>query len=197
MCNIVSFAGPIATIIAAAAAVFVTWRIGRGQLSIAKQQAEIAQQQAELATVRLQHELYDRRFAIFEAARNFLVHQIHVYGNVSDESYKSYFRGTADAVFLLDDTVADYLEDIRNKALRLKWMNEKIGSIEAGDERIKATADEDEILNWFYDQEEILIEKFRPFLMIKADEKARPRDRSLHATAERKKGPDLSAGAPN
>ena len=53
--------------------------------------------------------------------------------------------------------------------LRLKWLNEKIGSIEAGDERIKATADEDEILNWFYDQEEILIEKFRPFLMINAD----------------------------
>jgi ABC-type Fe3+ transport system permease subunit len=49
VCNIVSFAGPIATIIAAAAAVFVTWRIGQGQLSIAKQQATIAKQQAELA----------------------------------------------------------------------------------------------------------------------------------------------------
>jgi hypothetical protein len=160
-------------------------------LSIAKQQAAIAQQQAELATVRLQHELYDRRFAIFEAARNFFVHQIYVYGNVSDESYKSYFKGTADAVFLLDETVTDYLEEIRTKALRLKWLNEKIRSIEAGDERIKATADENEILNWFYDQDQVLIEKFKPFLMIRADEKALPRDRSLHAAAERKK-PALS-----
>jgi hypothetical protein len=165
-----------------------------GSLSIAKQQAAIAQQQAELATIRLQHELYDRRFTIFEAARNFLVHQIYVYGNVSDESYKSYFKGTADALFLLDDTVADYLEDIRTKGLRLKWLNEKIRSIEAGDERIKATADENEMLNWFYDQEEGLIEKFKPFLMIRADEKARPRDRSLHAAAERKKAPISQPG---
>jgi len=58
---------------------------------------------------------------INHTARNFFVHQIYVYGNVSDESYKSYFKGTADAVFLLDETVTDYLEEIRTKALRTKF----------------------------------------------------------------------------
>jgi hypothetical protein len=66
---VVSLAGPFATIVAASVAVFVTWRLGSGQLSIAKQQAATAQQQAELAAVRLQHDLFDRRFAIYEAAQ--------------------------------------------------------------------------------------------------------------------------------
>jgi hypothetical protein len=55
---VVSLAAPAATIVAASAAVFVTWRLGRDQLGIAKQQATTARQQAELAAVRLQHDLF-------------------------------------------------------------------------------------------------------------------------------------------
>jgi hypothetical protein len=69
MCNVVSLSGPAATIIAAAAAVFVTWRLGKGQLRIAKQQAATAHQQAELAAIRLQHDLFDRRFTVYDATR--------------------------------------------------------------------------------------------------------------------------------
>ena len=52
------FAGPVATVIGASAAVFVTWRLGL-------RQAEIAQQQADLAREKLRHDLYNRRFEIF------------------------------------------------------------------------------------------------------------------------------------
>jgi hypothetical protein len=62
------FAGPVATITAAAVAVFITWRLGRGQLAIAKQQAVTAQQQANTALKRLNLDLYERRFNIYNAA---------------------------------------------------------------------------------------------------------------------------------
>jgi hypothetical protein len=47
------FAGPVATIIGATAAVFVTWRLGSGQLRIAEEQRRIAQEQKEFADLRL------------------------------------------------------------------------------------------------------------------------------------------------
>jgi hypothetical protein len=69
MCQVASFLGPAATVMAATAAVFVTWRLGRGQLRIAEEQKRIAQQQAELAAARLRHDLYDRRFAVYTATQ--------------------------------------------------------------------------------------------------------------------------------
>ena len=62
MCNIVTLAGPAATIIASAAAVFVTYRIGRGQQKIAEKQAATALDQ-------LRYNLFEKRYAIYEAAR--------------------------------------------------------------------------------------------------------------------------------
>ena len=52
------FAGPVATIIAAGVAVFVTDRLGNDQ-------QRIAQQQAETAKRRLNLDLYDKRFNIY------------------------------------------------------------------------------------------------------------------------------------
>jgi hypothetical protein len=58
------FAGPVATVIAAATAVLVTWRLG-------SRQAKIAQQQADLAKEKLRHELYNRRFEIVTSIFDF------------------------------------------------------------------------------------------------------------------------------
>jgi hypothetical protein len=65
---------------AAIAAVLVTWKIGRGQLSIAKEQRAISQQQAntaalqaQLANIRLQHDLYDRRYKMYEVVKQFII----------------------------------------------------------------------------------------------------------------------------
>lgn len=58
------FAGPFATIVAAIAAVCVTWRLGQ-------RQATVAQQQADLAGEKLRHDLYNRRFEIFTSIFDF------------------------------------------------------------------------------------------------------------------------------
>jgi hypothetical protein len=54
------FASPIATIIAAFAATYVAWRFQSVQAATAKQQADIAKD-------KLRHDLYDRRYRIFDS----------------------------------------------------------------------------------------------------------------------------------
>jgi hypothetical protein len=62
------FAAPIATIIAAGAAVFVTWRLGLRQVQIATQQAAIAEQQADTSLNRLRFDLFEQRYRVYQAA---------------------------------------------------------------------------------------------------------------------------------
>jgi hypothetical protein len=61
-----SILGPIATLAAALAAVFVTWRLGKGQLRIAEQQAATARQQANTALDQLRYNLFEKRYAIYK-----------------------------------------------------------------------------------------------------------------------------------
>jgi hypothetical protein len=62
VCNLVTLAGPAATIIAAIAAVSVTGYF-------AWHQKEIAKQQANTALDQLRYNLFEKRYAIHEAAR--------------------------------------------------------------------------------------------------------------------------------
>jgi hypothetical protein len=73
------FAAPIATICAACAAVFVTWRVGTRQVEIARQQADTARQQAAIATQqantaldRLRYDLFDKRYSIYLSAQRII-----------------------------------------------------------------------------------------------------------------------------
>jgi type II secretory pathway pseudopilin PulG len=63
------FAGPVATIIASITAAFITWRFASWQARIAQQQAETAKQQANTAFDQLRYNLFEKRFAIYNTAR--------------------------------------------------------------------------------------------------------------------------------
>jgi len=87
-------------------------------VAIAGVGAWLAWQQVRIARVRLQHDLYDRRFAVFQAARKFLA-EVMTHGYPSDDQIRLYVVGTADAGFLLNADVATYLEEIRKRGSRL------------------------------------------------------------------------------
>jgi hypothetical protein len=70
------FAGPVATIIAAGAATWITWRLGKKQVTIAASQAatanaqkEIAQSQRDIAYDRLKYDLFRMRYDVYQAAK--------------------------------------------------------------------------------------------------------------------------------
>lgn len=66
---------------------------------------------------KLQHDLYDRRYAVFQAVRRFL-NEASVRKIVSDETVRSFVLGTSDATFLFDDKLAAYLTEIREHAAK-------------------------------------------------------------------------------
>lgn len=77
-----AFAGPTATIIAAGAATWITYTLGKNQLSIARSQAAtaeaqktIAKSQCDIAYDKLKYDLFDKRYEIYLAAK-FIIERI-------------------------------------------------------------------------------------------------------------------------
>jgi len=159
--NLLTLAGPGATIVAAVAAVFVTWKLGQGQLAIARQQAEIAKQQASMAAVRLQHDLFEKRIAVFNAAKDLILEVFHN-SNVSDEAWNAFMRGTETAVFLFDKSVTDYITELRNRGSVIRGVVAHLADqqLPRGSERDEFARIRSENFNWFVAQFEVIIPKF-------------------------------------
>ena len=165
--------GPIATVIGAIAAILVTWRLGVGQLRIAKQQSTVAQQQAQLAAVRLQHDLFDRRFALFEAARTFLVKEIYPQMNPSTDGIFIFAQQTATAVFLVDAPLKEYLEKLRKSAFELQRLSNLV-ALQQGPNHAENVEQKYQLVEWFGVQLDVLVEQFQPFLNLNYANVARP-----------------------
>jgi hypothetical protein len=101
-----------APIIASGAAVYVAWKIGQAQITLGRRQADTAELQAALANVRLKHDVFDRRYKIYETVFMFLI-KIAQVNNISDEGIGKFVRGTSRAVFFFDQDVVDYLDHLR------------------------------------------------------------------------------------
>ncbi|HVH74283.1 MAG TPA: hypothetical protein VM755_05145 [Stellaceae bacterium] len=88
--------------------------------------AWVAVQQMVIARVKLQHDLYDRRYAVFDAVRTFLNEAV---GSrvVSPETFRTFALGTADAEFLFDDAPAGYLREMREHASKAQAIYITIG----------------------------------------------------------------------
>lgn len=152
------FAGPIATIIAAVAAVAVT-------AYFAWHQKKIAKEQANIAVEKLRHDLYDRRYRVFDAARNLLC-EIAVHRIASEDDLRSFVIGTGDAVFLFDDDVSGQLVEIRNRAQKLQSLHYLMRPMPVGPQRTDFANQEAEQFTWLVQQLEGLVDKFKPFLKL-------------------------------
>lgn len=129
----------------------------------------IALQQMHLARVKLQHDLYDRRYAVFNSAR-MLLEEVVTNKLVSADTFNSFVIGTLDSPFLFDDKLATYLAELRKRAKLQRSITVVIQGMEGvpGAERQKAAASskEGEHLVWLVKQIDVLPEKFRPFLQL-------------------------------
>ena len=153
--------------------VWVSWAQAFGLplfgLVIAGASVYIAWQQKRIADIRLRHELYDRRLRVYEAAKTLLVAHL-INGKLSDDDYIAYRRGTADAVFLLEAGVIDYLEELRKRAERLMRLRTELAEIRedmSKDAQYHQLVDENaQIETWLSQQFEILIARFKPAMRL-------------------------------
>jgi hypothetical protein len=109
-----ALAGPVATIIAAFAALGVTYRFGKQQVGIAKAQAATAEGQRRIAAARLNFDLHEKRYAVFEVAKRVLVEVVQD-EYVDAKQVMEFNIATADAPFLFEQDIVDYLEGYERK----------------------------------------------------------------------------------
>lgn len=151
-------AGPIATIIAALAAVSVTAYFAWHQKTIAKEQVDIARE-------KLRHDLYERRYRVFDAARKLLC-EIAVHGTASEDDLRAFVIGTSDAAFLFDDDLAKFLEEMRGRAQKLQSLIQAMESMPVGDQKTNTEKQRSEHFMWLWQQLDGLVTRFKPLLKI-------------------------------
>jgi hypothetical protein len=67
-----TFAGPTAVFVASCAGILITYLLGINQARIARRQAEVAEAQREIAYDKLKHDLFDKRYEIYQAAKQLI-----------------------------------------------------------------------------------------------------------------------------
>jgi hypothetical protein len=126
--------------------------------------AWVAVQQMLIAKIKLRHELYDRRYAVFHAVRTFLGEAL-VNKAVSDETLRAFLLGTADAEFLFPPQLIDYLKEMSRRGRLIYSIQIAMPSL---DPRSEEAARAGNTFNthrmWLNSQVEGLPAKFRPWL---------------------------------
>jgi hypothetical protein len=141
-------------------------------IAIAAVGAWLAWQQVQMARVKLQHDLYERRYRVFEAARKLLA-ETQIHRSPSDDDLRAFVIGTSDAVFLFDDDIAVYLKEMQKRAYEFQSLEKLLEVypdttpiIPVGEKRTQAVNASSEHFLWFSEQFDGLVDKFKPFLKL-------------------------------
>ena len=141
----------------------------------------IALQQVQIARMKLRFDLYEKRFAVFEAARKLVIEAI-THGDISTSALSAYSLRIADAVFLFDDELSNYLRQLFHHANNLSVLKRAIEPSPVGSsqrEDLVRRAGEETV--WFNNQVNELVLQFKPFL--KLDERERRRPSAIRSSA--------------
>ena len=111
----------------------------------------IAWRQWETTAYRYKLDLFEKRFVIYEAVIDFII-SIRGGGKVIDVELSKFKDITLPARFIFNDEIADYLSEIKEKAIDLQTYAAEVDGIEAGDEKIKTLKLSSEVKKWLYKQ---------------------------------------------
>jgi hypothetical protein len=103
--------------------------------------AWIAYKQVRIASARLNLDLYDKRFKVFEAARALVVEVLRE-GTIDTDDILLFNVGVADAVFLFELEVVNYLTHLRKRAAALHTKNAQLQALGENDKRRDALIDD-------------------------------------------------------
>lgn len=126
----------------------------------------IAYRQWCTAQKKLKLDLFEKRFAVYDAARIFIA-SVMASGKAKDEEMFKFLSSTGETKWLLNDDIATYFdEQIWKNAVELQTLDAELEGVPVGDERTKNVRRQGEIKKWLFAQYKALDEKFSPFLKI-------------------------------
>jgi hypothetical protein len=125
----------------------------------------IAWRQHKTQRERLRLDLYDRRFRVYRALMDFL--GIVLGGaSVSVDAHRTFRLAIAEAAFLFEADILQYLDEVSKRALRFRELNERlrVNVIPLGVDRATVVNEETEQLKWLSGQVEAATKAFGHYL---------------------------------
>jgi hypothetical protein len=125
-----------------------------------------AYQQAATARKKLRLDHYDKRFAVFNAART-LLGRVLALGEAKIEDQQAFLAGTVGATFLFKDPgLSTYLDELIERAHEIRFLQNDLEKAHDDADREKARRAYTDARQWLRDQYKVLEEKFRPHLQL-------------------------------
>jgi hypothetical protein len=124
-----------------------------------------AYHQKKIAKAKLRLDLFDKRFAVFNAAGTFLGTAIAL-GKVSRTDEAAFMIATLHASFLLSEELGSYLEEMLRRTAAASLIQSELEDARTDEEREKAKARFLTERQWLSAQINVLSAKFRPFLQL-------------------------------
>jgi len=125
--------------------------------------AYIAYQQWKTNHAGLREKLFEKRFQVFKEAQIFLS-EIIQYARLDDESLWKFNDTCQRARFLYDIATYNYLQEIRNRAIKMKMHQEQAQNPRNESERPESVEKAHVELLWLTDQINPFFGHFEPFL---------------------------------
>lgn len=123
----------------------------------------IAWRQWRTAHDRLSFDLFERRFRVYEATRNFLITAIQQ-DQVTWNDYVALYNGIRGTEFLFNEETRSYVMNISDGAYRAQALRSRLAREPNHPQADKLLDEEDKIVKFFSEQEDALENKFKPYL---------------------------------
>lgn len=124
----------------------------------------IAWQQWRTNRNKLKLELFERRYAFYEAAMR-LIGTIQTSGVSTEDTMLKFLVATRGARFIVGKELSQYFDnDLYRKAVELNGLESELQGLSAGAARSSNVRKQREIKTWLSDQREVLDAKFSPLL---------------------------------
>lgn len=159
-----SVAVPLIAAVAALIA-YRQFRIAARQIEISAKQSEISLAQAETARNKLKLDLFEKRMAVYEAARK-AIGRAASQGPLSGQEEIDYLSGVNSAKWLFDQKIADYLEKDLWKKLAELQAHDSMSKSHDPDERNRHIVARSDTVQWLADQYEALDKLCAPYLQL-------------------------------
>jgi hypothetical protein len=112
---------------------------------------------------KLRLDLFDRRYKVYDAARQLIVHIISR-ANLDDSQLCKFNAETLDAEFLFDADVVSFLDALRDQALKIQAARKLLECSPAGDEHSRQAQIQHDAIQWFRDQLRPMTTVFKSYL---------------------------------
>src|SRR5215813_1655276 len=130
--------------------------------------AWIAFQQMRLARIKVQHDTYDRKYAVFLAVLWVLLVVAALKRAPTLEDMRGFINEMAAAPFLFDDQLVKYLNEIEGHVSRANGLHDIIttNNLATDEQKASASRELEGHISWLSEQSNVVTEKFRPALAL-------------------------------